>query len=134
MESEAICKAFRFCLKACNVISSSPYGFDLISRRGNYKKINRLQSLRLYLGSACVFLYILISCFNLSAPFLFGIHLLNGLISVLGNILHIVIAGALSIPSVQLCRYPVIICGVINYLAPITTAVKGKKRHIIISS
>jgi len=133
MESEAICKAFRFCLRACNVLCSSPYGFDLTSRRGYYRKINRLESLRLYLGSTFVFLFILMSCFNLSAPFLFRVHLLNDLTSVLGNILHIVIAGAFCIPSTQLCRYPVEICGVINYLPPIIAAVNGKTLLIIIS-
>jgi len=133
MESEATCKAFRFCLRVCNVLCSSPYGFNLISRRMYHKKRNRFQILRLYLGSACIFLFIFISCLNLSAPFLFGIHLLNDFTSILGNILHIVITGMSCIPSFQLCLYPVDICGAINYLAPITIAVKGKT-HLIIKS
>jgi len=125
MESEAVLNALNFCLKVNKVISGSPYYFDLVSRKIYHKNMTALEKFRIYLGTLFVLLYILMSCFNLSAPIFFGIHLLNDLTSVLANIVTAVITIMVCIPSIQLCLNPKDICGAINYLAPITTAITG---------
>jgi len=125
MESEAVLNALNFCLKVNKVISGSPYYFDLVSRKIYHKKITALNQFRIHLGSLFIYLYILMSCFNLSAPIFFGIHLLNDMTSVLANIVTAVITIMVCIPSIQLWLNPKDICGAINYLAPITAAMTG---------
>jgi len=125
MESKEILKAFQFCLKVCQVPCGSTFGLSLVSRRAFHIAPNRLRRCFLYLGSICLHLHVLICCFNLSAPAFFGIDMLKNLISVLFNILTALRLAPLCIPSKQLCLNPAEVCGAINHLEPIVSAVTG---------
>jgi len=126
MDSKTVWKAYKLCLKACKITCSSPYEFNIVSHKMHYKKLKGLRKFRIYLGSISLYLTILISCFNLSAPVFFGVYMLNSLTSVLANIIAAVLTGLICIPSMQLTRNPAETCGLVNHLAPITSTVAGK--------
>jgi len=88
-------------------------------------KPKRIHNIRIYSGSICLFLYFLISCFNLTLPIFFRKNLFHNFTSVIANVIIAAVFVALCIPSKHLCLNPPGVCGVINHLGPIKLAVAG---------